>query len=182
VTFNGTPGAPSIYRGSPSPEVEAAWNNIAVDGSPVRMTLEELLRTGEKPSPDMARYPDAYGGGYMASIESNHMLHCLNMLRKVTWGDHYGPSGNDVHESPEYFRIHLDHCIELLRQYILCHSDVVMISYDWERSDAFFPNFNVRHQCRDFEKILDWVDEHRVVIPKSEMVRLEDTVDLLSPP
>ncbi|KAG1724443.1 uncharacterized protein EDB91DRAFT_1062841, partial [Suillus paluster] len=175
IRFNGTPGAPSIYRGSLSPEVEAAWDNIAVDGSPVRMTLEELFS-------NMASCSDAYGGGYMTSMESNHMVHCLNMLRKVTWGDHYGPSGNDVHESPEYFRIHLDHCIELLRQNILCHSDVVTISYDWERSGAFPPSFNVRHQCKDFEKILDWVDEHRVVISKFEMVRLEDTVDLLSPP
>jgi hypothetical protein len=41
------------------------------------MTLEQLLRTGEKPSPAMARYPDEYGGGYMATVEVIHQLHCL---------------------------------------------------------------------------------------------------------
>jgi hypothetical protein len=51
-----------------------------------------------------------------------------------------------------------------------------------EGVEAPFPNFNVLHQCRNFEKILDWVDEHRVIVPTSDMVRLEDTTDLLSPP
>jgi hypothetical protein len=40
------------------------------------MTLDQLLRTGEKPSPAMAIYPGEYGGGYMATIGAIHMLHC----------------------------------------------------------------------------------------------------------
>jgi hypothetical protein len=41
------------------------------------MTLEQLLRTGEKPTPSMAGYPEEYGGGYMASVEVIHQLHCV---------------------------------------------------------------------------------------------------------
>jgi hypothetical protein len=29
---------------------------------------------------------------------------------------------------------------------------------------------------------LDWVDKHRVIIPTSDMVRLNDTIDLHFPP
>ncbi|KAG1733895.1 uncharacterized protein EDB91DRAFT_1238504 [Suillus paluster] len=181
--FNGTLDAPSIYRGSPSPEIDAVWEEIAVDARSVRMTAEQLLRIGKKPSPAMARYPDEYGGGYMVTIEGIHMLHCINMLRRVSWGDHYRSSDFAIHDSPEGFRTHLDHCIEMLRQNIMCRGDVAMLTYDWvEGSLDPLPNFNVPHQCRNFEKILDWVDEHRVIVPTSEMVRLEDTVDLLSPP
>jgi hypothetical protein len=76
-----------------------------------------------------------------------------------------------------------DHCIEILRQDIMCRSDVAMVTYDWvEGIEDPFPNFNVPHRCRNFEKLLDWVDEHRVIVPTSDMVRLENTIDLLSPP
>ncbi|KAG2346600.1 hypothetical protein BDR05DRAFT_997555 [Suillus weaverae] len=183
VRFNGTLGTPSIYRGSPSPEIDAVWDRISYNGSrPVRMTLEQLLRTGEKPSPVMARYPDEYGGGYMATVEVIHQIHCIDMLRRVSWGDHYSHHG-DKEESPEEFRTHLDHCIEMLRQNLMCRGDVTMLTYDWVAGlKDPFPNFNIPHRCRNFEKVLDWVDEHRVFVPRSKMVRLEDNVDLSSPP
>lgn len=76
-----------------------------------------------------------------------------------------------------------DHCIENLRQDIMCHGDVAIVTYDWaEGIEDPFPNFNVLRRCRNFEKLLDWVDEHRVIVPTSDMVRLEDIIDLLSPP
>ncbi|KAG1787771.1 uncharacterized protein HD556DRAFT_1407595 [Suillus plorans] len=129
----------------------------------------------------MTRYPDEYGGDYMATVEVIHQLHCIDMLRRVSWGDH--SSGHGAHESPGDFRIHLDHCIEMLRQNIMCHADVTMLTYDWvEGVKDPFPNFRIPHRCRNFEKVLDWVDEHRVVVPKSKMVRLEGNVDLPSPP
>ncbi|KAG1842863.1 hypothetical protein DFJ58DRAFT_805453 [Suillus subalutaceus] len=181
IRLNGTLGASSIYRGSPSPEVDAAWDRISLNARPVGMTLEQLLRTGEKPSPAMTRYPDEYGGGYMSTVEVIHQLHCIDMLRRASWGNHDNSLGHN--ESPENYRIHLDHCIEMLRQNIMCRGDVTMLTYDWvEGVKDPFPNFNIPHRCRNFEKILDWVDEHRVFVPKSEMVRLEDNVDLSSPP
>ncbi|KAG2346640.1 hypothetical protein BDR05DRAFT_997586 [Suillus weaverae] len=182
VKFNGSFGATSIYRGSPSPELDAAWDRISSNARPIRMTLEQLLRTQEKPSPAMARYPDEYGGGYMATVEVTHQLRCLDMLRRASWGDHYYDPGN-VHESPEEFRTHLDHCIEMLRQFTMCTGDVTMITHDWvEGRTSPFPDFNVHHQCRNFDKVLNWIDEHRVFVPESEMVRLDDNANLPSPP
>ncbi|KAG2148154.1 uncharacterized protein EDB93DRAFT_1084970, partial [Suillus bovinus] len=181
IRFNGTLGTPSIYRGSPSPEIDAVWERIALNARPIRMTAEQLLRMGEEPSAVLARYPDEYGGGYMATVEFIHQLHCLDMIRRVTWGDR--SSGHGVHETPKEFRTHLDHCIEMLRQIIMCRGDITMLTYDWvEGVKDPFPNFNVPHQCRNFDKILDWVDEHLAVTSKSDLVRLGDNVDLPSPP
>ncbi|KAG0698829.1 hypothetical protein DFH29DRAFT_809852, partial [Suillus ampliporus] len=183
IRFNGSLGAPSIYHGSPSPEIDAAWDRISLDARPVRMMLEQLLRTGEKPSPIMARYPDEYGGGYMATVEVIHQLHCIDMLRRVSWGDHHKSSGHDFDEPHEDFRVHLSHCIKMLRQIIMCRGDMTMITYDWVKgAQDPFPNFNIPHRCRNFEKVLEWVDEHRVFVPKSKVVHLEDNIDLASPP
>ncbi|KAG2128640.1 uncharacterized protein EDB93DRAFT_1267429 [Suillus bovinus] len=184
IRFNGTLGTPSIYRGSPSPEIDATWDRVALNARQIRMTREQLLRTGEKPSPAMVRYPEEYGGGYMATVEVIHQLHCLDMLRRASWGNQ--SAGHGAHESPQSpkeFRVHLDHCIEMLRQIITCRGDVTMLTYDWVKGvENPLPNFNVPHQCRNLDKVLDWVDEHRVFIPKSKVVRLKDNVDLPSPP
>lgn len=65
----------------------------------------------------------------------------------------------------------------------LCRGDVTMLTYDWvEGLENPFPKFNIPHRCRNLEKVLDWVDEHRVFVHKFEVVRLKDNVDLPSPP
>lgn len=65
----------------------------------------------------------------------------------------------------------------------MCRSDATMLTYDWvEGLPNPVPDLSSLHQCRNFEKILDWVDEHRVVVSTSDMIRLDDTIDLLFPP
>jgi hypothetical protein len=44
---------------------------------PVRMTLDQLSRTGEHPTLATVKYPDGYGGGYMATLEVTHQLQCI---------------------------------------------------------------------------------------------------------
>jgi len=183
IKFNGTiVDKPSIYSGPPSPELDAIWDRVSLDVRPLRMTHEQLLRTGEKPSPAMARYPDEYGGGYVATVEVIHQLHCLDVLRKASWGNKYHENGG-MHKSHELSRRHVDHCIEILRQFTMCSGDVTLITHDWiEGRTNPLADFNSFHECRNFEKILDWIDEHRVFIPSSSWVRLEDNVDLPYPP
>ncbi|KAG1863650.1 hypothetical protein F4604DRAFT_1784387 [Suillus subluteus] len=179
VRFNGSWDRHSVYRGSPSPDLEVAWGGVADDGRPLAMTLEQLLKMGEEPAPFMIRYPEEYGGNYMASVEVLHQLHCVNTVRKSSWGDHY------MADHPDFirWRIHLDHCVEILRQVIMCHSDVTMATYDWvEGIDDPYPNFSLPHQCRDLEKILDWVDARRVYVPQPKMIRQEGNVDRPFPP
>jgi len=98
VRFNGTLDFPSIYRGPPSPEIDAAWARIGEDGAsshffpssqsviihvhetsvlPTRMSLEEILKAGEVDSPSKVKYPARLGGGFMVSMEAPHQLQCL---------------------------------------------------------------------------------------------------------
>ncbi|KAG0697867.1 hypothetical protein DFH29DRAFT_129551 [Suillus ampliporus] len=172
VRFNGTLDYPSIYRGRPSPEIDAAWARISHNVLPTRMTLEEILKAGEVDSPSKVKYPENDGGGFMVSLEATHQMHCLNLLRKATWLEYYEPIEHSFQDAPYVVRMHLDHCIEMIRQNIMCNAEVTMITWDWVAGHKDpYPNFNTRHQCRNFEKILDWTDKHAVHIDKSEEYR-----------
>jgi hypothetical protein len=177
VRFNGSWDRPSVYRGSPSPGVEAAWNELTKDdGRQVDMTLEQLLRTGGEPAPFMVRYPEEYGGNYLATLEVFHYLHCIERVRQSSLAYYMKDDPNFVRR-----RTHPNHCIETLRQAIMCQSDVTMVTYDWvEGLDDPYPNFNIPHQCRDFEKILDWINGHHIYVP--QLIRQEGNIDLPSPP
>lgn len=183
IRFNGTLDFPSIYRGPPSQEIDAVWARITDDVPPTRMSLEEILKAGEVDTPSKVKYPPEFGGGFMVSMEAPHQLHCLNLLRKASWPKYYGPIDPSFQDTPEVVRMHLDHCIEMLRENTMCNADVTMITWDWVQGYKIpYPNFNTRHQCRDFEKVLDWTVEHAVHIPRSAVTRFEDTVDIPLPP
>lgn len=54
-----------------------------------------------------------------------HSLHCLDSLRRMT--------GNRTMKSYErlqsnYLQLHVDHCVEQLRQAILCHGDLTPVT------------------------------------------------------
>lgn len=190
VRFNGSTDFPSIYRiasgplealdyrGPPPPELDAAWARISDDVPPVRVTINELRKAGEVDLPAKVKYPQSNGGGFMVSLEVNHQLRCLNLLRKSSWPDHYKLDPL-FQRDPSVVRMHLDDCIELIRQSIMCNADVVMITWDWvTKHTKPYPDFNTRHACRKFENIMDWAIQHA---DRSEVTRSEDTIDLPFP-
>ncbi|KAG1748178.1 hypothetical protein EDB19DRAFT_1630475, partial [Suillus lakei] len=176
---NGTLNFPSIYRGPPSPEIDAAWHRISRDVGPTRMTREEMLKAGITDLRSKVRYPDKSGGGYMVALEFTHQMHCLDLLRKASWFEYYESIERAFQSPPEVVRLHIDHCIEMMRMNVMCNADVTMITWDWVKGHTVpYPNFNTRHRCRNFDKILDWGVEHAVHIDESDVIRSEDTVDL----
>ena len=79
--FSGKFLAPSIYRGLPSPELEAAWKRIANDGlQSIRIPSSELWRLNKTASKEIVGFGkeqeeeihDAEG-----FLEVFHQLHCL---------------------------------------------------------------------------------------------------------
>lgn len=45
-----------------------------------------------------------------------------------------------------------------------------------------YPDFNTKHQCRNFEKILKWGMDNAVHIPRNHVHRFGDVIDLVNPP
>ena len=60
----------------------------------------------------------------------------------------------------------------------MCNADVGLITYDWvEGFESPFPNLNTRHTCRDFDRIYEWYDRHKVSLMRSA-TRTKGVVDL----
>lgn len=80
----------------------------------VHMLLGKLL----KPCP-LKHYAD---DTFKHRIEMFHTLHCVNHLRRAYYPEIYFPK--TAPKMPDYALMHRDHCIEHVRQYIMCHGDV----------------------------------------------------------
>ncbi|KAE9401369.1 hypothetical protein BT96DRAFT_1018201 [Gymnopus androsaceus JB14] len=114
VKFNGTFDFPSIYRGLPNPVLDAAWDSISINVKATRMDKNVLEKIGKKETSSLVKFLEEDGGGFMASYEMSHQLHCLNILRKYTYREYYQDSDNSFHDKADTFRAHLDHCIEMI--------------------------------------------------------------------
>ncbi len=81
-----------------------------------------------------------------------------------------------------------DHCADMLRQKLMCDADVGIITYNWLKNHyAPHPNFNVQHQCRDFDAVLQYALDHQIdgsSLQENYFVRPTDrpTVEFDEPP
>ncbi|KAF4953770.1 hypothetical protein FGADI_5763 [Fusarium gaditjirri] len=56
------------------------------------------------------------------------------------------------------------HCIEILRNNIMCQSDTGVFAFKYyDGYDGHWPDFSTLHTCRNFDAIRDWAFEHAVV-------------------
>ncbi|KAJ2976378.1 hypothetical protein NQ176_g4989 [Zarea fungicola] len=166
--FEGSFEFTNRFRGSPSSDIDKEWDRFTqhplIDGtaSLISVSLEDIKRANKTASVDWVnstvQYGNANGGGYMATLEIFHQLHCLNMIRKVVHSEYYtemAPFKNGTR--PFKMATHLDHCIEILRQVISCYGDTGLITFHWVKGNPVpYPDFNTWHQCRDPEAILEW--------------------------
>ncbi|KAJ4397177.1 hypothetical protein N0V93_001401 [Gnomoniopsis smithogilvyi] len=148
--------------------MEAKWKNmievlIPPDKVPLlNRSIEQGFVTASLPS-----------DGYIAGVEVFHHLHCLNVLRQYIWRDSY-PEGLVPSllkfNSPAVALEHTDHCIETLRQALMCSADVTpYLLYETEPAPGSDvparEDFQAFHKCRKFDVLLDWVKENGVVVP-----------------
>lgn len=110
---------------------------------------------------------------YTTSV--THQLHCLYMIMHgfndlaLNQGSFaMDMAGQDDDEGltreGEDPVTHLNHCFDYLRQAIMCHGDTALEG----RQTTFGPDvggsdgWNVRHVCKPWDKIHDWLEEHRI--------------------
>jgi hypothetical protein len=81
------------------------------------VTRQELDKLGK---PDtVLRVTDPRTGieGFRIGLEVFHQLHCLNLLRKVTYREYYEPMGGDLADPPKKLRGHLGEPFHFLSGY-----------------------------------------------------------------
>lgn len=144
------------YMGGPSPEVDQAWEELynAFGNSRLPKSEADKLRIKTLEIPDDPGY-------YISQLDVFHELHCLNSLRQYMYPEYYNltnPTGLMIE--------HRDHCIDTLRQSLMCSADITPISFVWdEEKHMAFGLPASYHQCRNFSKIQEWAKQNQMITP-----------------
>ncbi|KAK7923739.1 hypothetical protein PG985_007810 [Apiospora marii] len=146
------------YEARPSPELDAKWDDLYSMGI-VAISQEQASHLEEKTQP-LSHDPD---NRYVLGLDVFHDLHCLNMLRKHLLPDYYPEHRNA--SSTENGFMHIMHCVDALRQSIMCNVDLSIIPFQampqWNEEWKFYqPQIVGDHMCRNFEAVQDWAREH----------------------
>lgn len=71
----------------------------------------------------------------------------------------------DLREAPEMQLIHVGHCLDSLRQIIMCHADTELLTFEYVSEERYpnprpNPNFLVERKCKNWDDIVAWVTDH----------------------
>jgi len=98
-----------------------------------------------------------------SAIAAFHQLHCLNEIREGVYAMEEGDVKDDrsttkhTHDHGSYLP-HIRHCIDLLRQSLMCQPDLTVEVKDEELGGV--TGFGTEHQCVDWPQLLDWMKQY----------------------
>ncbi|KAI1283961.1 hypothetical protein F5Y07DRAFT_348204 [Xylaria sp. FL0933] len=148
-----------FFGGPPTEQQDDAWDHL-INAAFFNASLDEFLKAGESLD-DLAELKD---GGFLASLGVYHELHCLRQIRLYVYKEVYYPkisSKNNYH-----LQDHVDHCLESLRQTIMCYGNTAITSFHWTTPDLLGPEprSNARSVCAKWETIESWAYSRRVSV------------------
>ncbi|KAF7794187.1 hypothetical protein EIP86_005319 [Pleurotus ostreatoroseus] len=154
----------SVYSSDPSDEVDNAWNDLYNDFGISQISKAEALDLPNKTVP-------------LPADPSQYVIALANVLRKIIHRDYYAdPITGDIGEIPQKdVAEHTGHCLNMLRQVIMCHADISPIVWHWsERDNEAMAVMNVAHSCRNWESIESWAKEHQLQHEFDRVVHVEE--------
>ncbi|MCJ1268850.1 hypothetical protein MMC22_008738 [Lobaria immixta] len=154
----------SPYKGPPTPQVHQAWQELMQYGQ-ISVTADDILRIGHNLT--SVQYPASAGGGYLATAMGTHAIHCLHYI----WQDHYigiSPEVQSTKDSiPEMYELHYEHCVDYIRQYLMCKFDTTIMPFNWVRNHQNpTPNGNTIHKCVNWDSLQKWLKNRAVPVPE----------------
>ncbi|RAH63528.1 hypothetical protein BO85DRAFT_495449 [Aspergillus piperis CBS 112811] len=180
VRFQGSLFDTNPYKGAPNPRLDDEWKRIT-HMAQLKIAKEDMPHL-KKPL-SQVKVLEAEGDGYAGGIEVFHQLHCVNLVRQYTYYGYYSKLDNkpvEFSDSNETLRLHVDHCIDMLRQVIQCNGDVGVVTRSWVKGRQInYPDFSVWHKCRRLEPIMEYAKANEI---ESEPVRSPDALELSQPP
>ncbi|OJD11651.1 hypothetical protein AJ78_07621 [Emergomyces pasteurianus Ep9510] len=162
VHFNGSFTKATIYRQRPGPLVDEAWLALGTQYAPIIIPENEAEAYGIHPG--QVKRKKEQGGGFYANVEVFHHLHCLNTLRQASHFnfEYYSKQGKGPFRDPDdALETHIGHCVDILRQQIMCTADVGVFGQWWVDGVGPFVDFNTVHKCRNFDDIRKWAEKHQ---------------------
>lgn len=73
--------------------------------------------------------------------------------------------------------IHVDHCVDAIRQSLMCSADISTVVWQW--SDGLQKNVfqgGVAHMCRDFDMIQDWARQRALPYHYDSSIHIVDDI------
>ncbi|KAM0330146.1 hypothetical protein ACHAQA_004319 [Verticillium albo-atrum] len=156
--FNGSFLEENIYRQAGSPEVDAAWEALGVDYRAGVISIEDGLASGLDMS--FVQRDPKYGEGF------------FNLVRKSLFFnyDYYKALGEHAFENNDkILNHHVTHCLDMVRQVLMCNVDTGVLGQVWANKDqpAAFPDFNTRHQCKNYDAVRKWAKKLQAPPPET---------------
>ncbi|KAF7865303.1 hypothetical protein EAF04_006280 [Stromatinia cepivora] len=95
---------------------------------------------------------------YMVVLDVFHQLHCLNFVREAFYPERYGRSLYYPNGTLNYcIWRHIDHCIDHVRQSLMCSADVAPIPVQWNNETrSMRPRVDSMHTCKNYDKLKEW--------------------------
>ncbi|KAH6683989.1 hypothetical protein B0J14DRAFT_693270 [Halenospora varia] len=144
------------YAGEPSDELENAWMGLLKNAN-IRVPEAEIRKLDRLDQ--SVRFTD--GSGYFAQMTVYHHLHCIRRIHRFLHMEHYWP--NATSEEISLLQAHNYHCLDTLRQAIMCQGDTSLITFRWGQSQPVpLGNFSSPHKCRSWEELDEWNAERYV--------------------
>ena len=67
------------------------------------------------------------------------------------------PAQTASYESVGFLTACKDHCVDDLRQALMCHADTSVVTFDWKpQYRRPWPNFSIDHTCVNWEALDNW--------------------------
>ncbi|OAG34715.1 hypothetical protein AYO21_11107 [Fonsecaea monophora] len=128
------------------PEVDEAWREISYDVGDQWISKSDIKHLGMPEWSLQVNHPETGEEGYRVGMEVFHQLHCINLLRRVTYKEYYEPLGGEFGKGPEELQRHTG----------------LFTFYMIEGDPLAWPELNSKHVCRNFDKVRQWAVDHSV--------------------
>jgi hypothetical protein len=88
------------------------------------------------------------------------------MIRKATRPDYYKPVIKEGEtEDVDLGHRHIAHCIDAIRQSVMCASDITPYTWQWSEEKKHAVNsVKYPHVCRNFDKVREWATDPKNTI------------------
>lgn len=93
-----------------------------------------------------------------------------NLLRQALYWNapYYQHLGHGAFKNAEpILQLHVTHCLDILRQQLMCTVDVAVFGQVWYKADegstpAAFVDFNTNHKCRNYDAVRKWAEARQL--------------------
>ncbi|KAI0448079.1 hypothetical protein F4803DRAFT_558339 [Xylaria telfairii] len=145
----------SPYAGPPSKDIDRAWTKL-LDHINLRVSDGEVASSNQT----SVRLPN--GQGSLVWMDVSHQLHCVKYLRQWIYRDHYHPEVGP--EETPHWLLHTDHCLDLIRQALMCRADTSLMTFRWAAGsrEPMLKLESPEHVCVDWEDLMQKVESRRV--------------------